>query len=73
LSGIGHDVPAQLDTWLVDGVTLEVKIRDFMYQALGLAPAAVPTAGPMGWVALCLLLAVAGAAATARGVSLTDA
>ena len=70
LSGVGHDVPAQLDTWLVDGVTLAVKIGDFVYQALGLAPAAVPVAGHMGWAALCLILAAVGAAATAKGASL---
>ncbi|MBW2266945.1 MAG: alpha/beta hydrolase [Deltaproteobacteria bacterium] len=66
LSGVGHGVPAQLDTWMVEGVTLNVKIRDFVYQALGLAPAKVPVSTPMGWLALCLLLAVAGVAAAAR-------
>lgn len=70
LSGVDHDVPAQLDSWLVDGVTLAVKIGDFVYQALGLAPAAVPVAGHMGGAALCLILAAVGAAATAKGASL---
>jgi acetyl esterase/lipase len=66
LSGVGHDVPEQLDTELVDGVTLNAKICDFVYQALGLAPPQVPAASTTGRAALCLLLALAGALAAGR-------
>jgi acetyl esterase/lipase len=65
LSGVGHDVPAQFYSWVVDGVTLDVKVRDFLYSALALAPPKVPVAGPAGWAALVLLLAAAGARAVA--------
>ncbi|MEX2015209.1 MAG: alpha/beta hydrolase fold domain-containing protein [Candidatus Hydrogenedentales bacterium] len=37
LTGVGHTVPAVLDTWMEDGVTLNVKIRDFLYTHLSLA------------------------------------
>ncbi|MCH8090396.1 MAG: hypothetical protein IH955_10340, partial [Chloroflexi bacterium] len=42
LTGIGHGIPAQLGVWMVDGVTLSVKIRDFMYNHLQLAALGAP-------------------------------
>jgi hypothetical protein len=37
LPGVAHTVPLVLQTWEVDGVTLAVKIRDFLYTHLNLA------------------------------------
>lgn len=65
LSGVGHGIPARLDTWMIGGVTLEVAARDFVYEALGLAPK-VPSLGPFGVAALCGALLAAGASATRR-------